>query len=137
MTMLQGHMDQDWQNKISTKPKHTPASNNKCSNEDTYPDAPLDDAQIHYCYAAMLEPTGQIYTDQTGKFVAPLSTGNNYILILYNYDSNVILAIPFKNHQSDCILQAYKLGHARLCAYGYGKNYSISTMKPLVPSKST
>jgi len=47
----------------------------------------------------MLEPMGQIYTNQTSKFVALSSTSNNYILILYNYDSNAIIAVPFKNHK--------------------------------------
>jgi len=139
MAMLQGHMDQEWQNTHTTKPKHTTANNNKqCSNEDTFPDAPSDGAQIHYCYTAMFKPTSQIYMDQTGKFVAPSSTGNNYILILYDYDSNAILAIPFKNHQADCILQAYKNWDMQdFALQGYGQNSSILTTKPCMPSKNT
>jgi len=89
---MQGHMDQERQHKNSTKPKQSLPLE-----DDAFPLAPMDGARIHFCYAAMLEPTGQIYTDQTGKFVAPSSTGNNYILILYDYDSNAILAVPFKN----------------------------------------
>jgi len=50
--------------------------------------------------------------DLTGKFVAASSNGNNYILIIYDYDSNAILAIPLKNHRAESILQAYKTGHA-------------------------
>jgi hypothetical protein len=49
--------------------------------------------------------------DQTRKLVAPSSTGNNYILILYNYDSNPIIDMLFKNRKSESILQAYTLGH--------------------------
>jgi len=66
----------------------------------------------------MLEPMGQTFTNQTGKFVAPSSTGSNYILILYDYDSNAIITIPFKNSKSDSILNAYKVGHTRLCTAG-------------------
>jgi len=97
LAMLQGHMDQEQQNKNSTKPKPTSASD-KCSDDDSFPEATKDGAWIHYCYAAMLKPTRQIYTDHMGKFVAPSSMGNSYILILYDYDRSTILAIPFKNH---------------------------------------
>jgi len=48
MAMIQGHMDQDQQNKNSTKPKYTLASNVKCSNEDSFPLAPSDGARIHH-----------------------------------------------------------------------------------------
>jgi len=51
-----------------------------------------------------MEPTGQMYMDLTRKFIAPSSSGNNYIMIIYNYDSNTILAIPLKNHKSESIL---------------------------------
>jgi len=111
--MMQGHMDQEWQHKNSTKPKE-----DLPHVDDTFPLAPLDGTHIHFCYATMFELTGQIYTNQTGKFVAPSSTGNNYILILYVYDSNAILAVPFKSHKSESILNAYKAGHAQLCAMG-------------------
>lgn len=56
--------------------------------------------------------------DQTRKLVAPSSTSNNYILILYNYDSNAIIAMLFKNRKSESILQAYTLRHVQLCTTG-------------------
>ena len=40
------------------------------------------------------ECTGNFFTDQPGQFIAPSSTGNNYIFILYDYDSNAILVDP-------------------------------------------
>eukprot|EP00543_Licmophora_paradoxa_P007200 CAMPEP_0202442320 /NCGR_PEP_ID=MMETSP1360-20130828/1777_1 /ASSEMBLY_ACC=CAM_ASM_000848 /TAXON_ID=515479 /ORGANISM="Licmophora paradoxa, Strain CCMP2313" /LENGTH=61 /DNA_ID=CAMNT_0049057657 /DNA_START=43 /DNA_END=225 /DNA_ORIENTATION=+ len=61
-----------------------------------------------------MEPTGQIYTDQTGKFITPSSNGNQYLMILYDYDSNAILAQPMKNRTAKTILEAYKKLHARL-----------------------
>jgi len=113
--MAQGHMDQECQNKNSTK-QQAPLPAAPSPDDNTFPLAPNDGTCSHYCFVAMLKPMGQIYTDQTGKFVTPSSTGNNYILILYDYDSNAILAVPFKNHKSKSILQAYKMGHAQLCA---------------------
>jgi hypothetical protein len=58
-----------------------------------------------------MEPTGQIYTDQTGKFIAPSSNGNNDLMIVYDYDSNHIFAKPFKTRSATCILAAYQTVH--------------------------
>jgi hypothetical protein len=44
----------------------------------------------------VIEPTSQIYTDQTRKYVQVSSNGNNYLLILYDYDNNCIFAKPLK-----------------------------------------
>jgi hypothetical protein len=65
-----------------------------------------------------MEPTGQICSDQTGKFITPSSNGNNYLMIVYDYDSNHIFAEPFKTQTAKSILAAYKLVHARLCNAG-------------------
>jgi len=111
--MHKGHMDQACQNQQSTKTK--PTDN---ATADSFPTQDPANMHSHFCYAAVLEPTGQIYTDQTGQFVTPSSTGNNYILVLYDYDSNAIIPIPFKNWHSDNILAAYKQGHAILCKAG-------------------
>jgi hypothetical protein len=70
----------------------------------------------HACYPAISEPTGQVYSDQTGKFVVPSSNGNNYLLVLYDYDSNHIFAQPFQNRTALCTLAAYQEVHARLCS---------------------
>ena len=40
--------------------------------------------------------TGKISTDQTGRFPVTSSRGNKYIMILFNHDSNAILAEPLK-----------------------------------------
>jgi hypothetical protein len=65
-----------------------------------------------------MEPTGQVYSDQTGKFVQPSSHGNNYLFILYDYDSNLILAEPMKTRSAQSILGAYKTVHTKLCRSG-------------------
>ena len=41
---------------------------------------------------ATVDETKKIYTDQTGKFPITYSWGNKYILIMYVYDANAILA---------------------------------------------
>ena len=56
--------------------------------------------------------------DLSGKFVSPSSSGNNYILIVYDYDSNSILAVLLPNCRSESILEAYQIAHTQLCAVG-------------------
>jgi hypothetical protein len=79
---------------------------------------PADTTKTFECYCAIAEPTGQIYTDQTGRFISPSSTGNNYPMILYDYDSNHIFAQPIKNRQGPTIVEAYAILHKRLCTAG-------------------
>jgi hypothetical protein len=72
----------------------------------------------HQCFAAIVEPTGQIFTDLTGRFIAPSSNGNNYLVVLYDYDSNLIWAEPIKSRSGTNILNAYKKLHGMLCQAG-------------------
>jgi len=112
MAMHQGHLDQSRQNQRSTKADEAEHM------ADCYPEEVPDGHKLHACFAAIVEPLGQIYTDQTGKFPAPSSTGNNYIMVLYDHDSNAILTEPFKNRNADTILAAFKVLHACLCRAG-------------------
>jgi hypothetical protein len=73
--MVKGHMDQARKNQNSTKAHSEPADQT-----DDFP-AVLMDARSHYYYTAVMEPTGQVYSDQTGKFAQPSSNGNNYLFI--------------------------------------------------------
>jgi hypothetical protein len=63
-------------------------------------------------------PMGQIYSDQTSRLFTASSNGNNYIMIIYDYDSNYIMPIPMKSRTAASILDAYKIGHARLVCKG-------------------
>ena len=128
ITMIKGHMDQSRKNQCSTKPKLRTAMEPATTISD--PDSPYDSAdafphsepkntRTHHCYAAVVEPnpvTGQIHSDQTGRFVVASSTGNNYLLVVYDYDSNGILVEPMKNRTANSILQAFTTIHARLVA---------------------
>ena len=40
--------------------------------------------------------SGQIFTDQTGRFPRVSIRGNKSVMVLYDYDNNVILAEPLK-----------------------------------------
>ena len=52
-------------------------------------------------------PTGKIFTDQTGKFPVESSKGNNYLFVLYDFDSNAILAEPIKNRTGSSLVKAF------------------------------
>jgi hypothetical protein len=45
---------------------------------------------------ASITDAGKIYIDQTGRFLVTSSQGHQYILVLYDYDTNAILTEPLK-----------------------------------------
>ena len=47
------------------------------------------------------------YGDLTGRFPFTSSQGNAYILVIYDYDSNAILAEPLQSRQGFQIKKAY------------------------------
>jgi hypothetical protein len=121
---IKGHLDQTRQNVRSTRVPSTIIepelasipTTNVLGDADFHPECLA--TPTHMCFASIIAPTGQIYTDQTGKFILPSSTGNNYIMILYDYDSNYIFVQPFHNRTASCLLAAYKALHQRLCKAG-------------------
>jgi hypothetical protein len=95
-----GHLDQVRKNKQSTSIPSIPA-------DDPFP---KQDTTTHICFASCLpQPiTGKTYSDQTGRFTVPSRSGNNYMFVLYDYDSNLIYAEAIPNRESNTILNAYK-----------------------------
>jgi hypothetical protein len=72
-------------------------------------------------YAATID-AGQIYTDQTGLFPVVSSKGNKYIMILYDYDSNAIMAQPIKDRTAPELLRACQVMEQKLVAHGLKPN---------------
>jgi hypothetical protein len=70
-----------------------------------------------YVYAATID-AGQIYTDQTGIFPVVSSKGNKYIMILYDYDSNSILAQPINDRTAPELLKSFQVMEQELVARG-------------------
>ena len=71
-----------------------------------------------YVYAACHELTGQVFADQTGKFVVPSTAGHNYVMVLYNRDSNAILSQAMKSRNAQEHVKAYKTLHTVLVKRG-------------------
>jgi hypothetical protein len=104
-----GHLNQQRQNARTTKIKDAKVIV-------TEPD--LDHGnKTQFVYAATID-AGQIYTDQTGRFSVVSSKGNKYIMILYDYDSNVILAQPIKDRKAPELLKAFQVIEQELVARG-------------------
>jgi hypothetical protein len=117
--MVKGHLDQTQKNQATTKQKAESENTNNDGDDDVFPTSTSSGEQSHHCYATIMEPMGQIYADQTGRFVQASSNGNNYLLILYDYDINSILAEPLKTQTGQAILAAYKILHTKLCNAGF------------------
>ena len=49
----------------------------------------------------------KLYTDDTGRFPIHAHSGNQYIMITYHCDKNLILAVPFKTRKDMQRLIAY------------------------------
>jgi hypothetical protein len=73
--------------------------------------------KTQFVYAATID-AGQIYTDQTGRFPVVSRKGNKYIMILYDYDSNAILAQPIKDRTDPDLLKAFQVMEQELVARG-------------------
>jgi hypothetical protein len=57
---------------------------------------------------------GMISTDQTRRFPIKSLKGKSYIMVLYNYYSNVILAETMKSRKAPDLVAAYNELHQQL-----------------------
>jgi hypothetical protein len=104
-----GHLNQQRQSSRATKIKDAQLLD---------PDPDIDHGvKIQFVYATKID-AGQIYIDQTGRFPVVSSKGNKYIMILYDYDSNAILAQPIKDRTAPEILKAFQVKEQELVARG-------------------
>jgi hypothetical protein len=94
-----GHMNQIRQNIHSIQPAGDHPAHE--------PDMVQED-KCNYIYAAVME-TNHIYTDITGRFPTTSLSGNNYTLILYDYDSNIVLSAPMKNRGDKDMIRAFDI----------------------------
>jgi hypothetical protein len=73
--------------------------------------------KTQYVYAATID-AGQIYKHQTCRFPVVSSKGNKYTMVLYDYDSNAILANAIKDRTAPELLKAFQLMEQELLARG-------------------
>ena len=125
-----GHLDQEHQGLQSTKPKAL----QHLLHQELDPD-------IKHCFflisskpiktfdcVAQLVPfqtKDKGYMDLTGRFPHKSSSGNEYILIIYDYDSNAILAEALKSRKGAEIKRGWKVLHEQLKTRGNDPNIYV------------
>ena len=111
-----GHLDQERKNLQSTQQVEATTTTNPTTDptvdidEDFFPTSDMPNTRTHDVLA-LIQPfkeTRRAYSDQTGKFPHKSSRGNQYIMIVYDYDSNAILAAPLKNKAAATIRDAWE-----------------------------
>ena len=114
------HLQQQRQNTRSTRPKEKKPKEETSDSKPKEAEATSIDEDeewsetgtenIHNVYANFIDvrKEGTIYTDPTGRFPTTSSWGMNYILIVYVYNCNAILARPMKNRSSKETIKVYK-----------------------------
>ena len=98
---IKGHMNAKRSNQRSTQKQYTTPHHIFNAVEST----PSKTNQI---YASCFEATGRIATDQTGPFLVPSTSGNRYVFLLYDYDSNYIAVQAIPNRTKLQLLRAYR-----------------------------
>jgi hypothetical protein len=113
MATVMGHLDQQRKNVRSTKKKACPS--NKEVKEFAYDDytTPIADTTTNMAYAMIMdikqdESMGKSYSDLTGRFPTKAQQGSLYVLVLYTYNDNAILAKPLKTRNDLDQLKAYE-----------------------------
>jgi hypothetical protein len=115
-----GHLNQQRPNARTTKIKDTKV---------VVTDPDLDNGiKTQFIYAATID-AGQINADQTGRFPVVSSKGNKYIMILYDYDSNEILAQPIKDRAASELLKSFQVIEQELVARGLKPKLMNLTMR--------
>ena len=66
-------------------------------------------------FVTVFQPTQLNYTDATGKFPITSSKVNRYVMVVYNFDSNAILAKPMKGKTSKENVNIFLEVHQYLC----------------------
>ena len=92
-----GHIVQNCHGLMSTKRKPQPTS----SSEDPVPQSQSKELFLQ------VTPISKLFTDDTGRFPIYARSGNQYIIIAYHCDANLIPAVPFKTRKDTHRLIAY------------------------------
>jgi hypothetical protein len=81
--------------------------------------------RIHEVYTTITDMDSKVYTDLTGIFLTTSSRGKTYMLILYGYNGNTILAEPMKSKADAEAVRAYTVIYKQLTDAGLIQNFQI------------
>ena len=64
------------------------------------------------CYSLFhKDEISMAYTDQTGNFPQRSLTGNQYVMVAYHFDANLIWGIPLKDRVGNTLIEAWEKLH--------------------------
>eukprot|EP00957_Ditylum_brightwellii_P167119 12722110-Ditylum_brightwellii.AAC.1 len=111
MATAKGHMTRNKKNLQSTSKHISVKENHKEGNEDDIEDyhpqqQPIKNNAVYLILKLAEEFDYTLYMDLTGKFPVTSQTGNKYVLVAYDYDSNAILAVPVPNRSDSSLTKA-------------------------------
>ena len=119
MATAKGHLDQERQGLQSTKPQIKLED----AHEDAFPQQNLPKTkEMGICIRSVKNTA---YSDLTGQFPHISSRGNKYILTIYDYDANEILAGALKTRQAKEIATVWEAKHLQLIKNGHDIKYYI------------
>ncbi len=130
---IKGHMAQQRQNVRSTKPKRlvAPPLPRNSEMEQTVQHNPTNQVFI-YVY-----PISKLYTDDTGRFPVRARSGNQYVMIAYHADGNLILQQPFQTKSDKHRIAAYNAIMTRLVTKGLTVDLQILDNEASAEYKNT
>jgi hypothetical protein len=114
LATAKGHLDQERKNLQSTTKVKVSES------DDHFPSSDEPNVKT-FAACVTVEPftaKRKAFHDLTGRFPHRSSRGNEYLLIVYDYDSNSILQCPLKNKTSAEIKRGWKTIYDRLAKRG-------------------
>ena len=78
-----------------------------------------ENVQANIVTMKLVEINGKIFSNQTGHFPVTSSKGNKYLMVMYENDTNSILAKPMKNISQQEIVRAQAYFHEYLTLRGF------------------
>ena len=103
-----GHLDNRQKNTQTTKPKPTRTTSSTTPVIPDHPQlaTPKNQERSLQCYLTTTSPNHLVYSDQTGQLPQASSTGNNYLLVAYDHDSNFVFHCPIKTRKAKHLTKA-------------------------------
>ena len=89
-----------------------------------------------FCFAALADATeGTLYTDMTGSFPVQSLEGMQAFFVAYDYDTNVIFAIPTKDLKDATIVVAFEQVFNELEEGGFKPKFNVTDNQATKPIK--
>ena len=116
-----GHLDQECKNLRSTKLPDSPCTEDPFT--DAFPEQVATKSYNCFCRIEKHDLQEKPYNDLTGKFLLKSTRGHQYLLIVYDYDSNAIMNHPLKSQNSEDICEAWEACHKKITRHGHAIFY--------------